>query len=77
MNEKIPVDCIFCGSKARVVHYDSNMWYIQCSNQDCKKHDKYAYLGSTQSASVDAWNFNNRVGSFRKGCKDKNVYKDI
>lgn len=66
MDESKPVVCIFCGSEARIIHFDRNMWYIQCSNPDCKKHDKYAYLGSTKNASIDAWNFNNRIGSFRK-----------
>ena len=73
MDEKIPNDCIFCGSKARIIHFDRNMWYIQCSNPDCKKHDKYAYLGNTKDNAVEQWNFMNRAGTFRKIRKARNV----
>ena len=60
MNEKIPVDCIFCGSKARVVHYDSNLYYCMCSNTNCKKTDKFGCMGRTANNAIDQWNFINR-----------------
>ena len=59
-DEKIANKCVFCGSDATIIHFDRNMWYVQCSNSGCKKHDKYAYLGSTKNLAIDAWNFINR-----------------
>lgn len=59
-NETIPVKCVFCGGEANIIHFDRNMWYVQCANPECKKHDKYAYLGSTKNSAVDQWNFINR-----------------
>lgn len=70
MNEKEPFNCVFCGSKAKIIHFDRSMWYIQCSNSACKKHDKYAYLGSTRDCAVDQWNFINRTLN-RSGTKKK------
>lgn len=63
--------CIFCGREAKVIHYDSNMWYYRCSNPECKKHDKYGCLGSTQALAEKQWDIANRKGSFRKSCKDE------
>jgi hypothetical protein len=59
-DEKVPVNCIFCGSEAVIVHFDRNMWYVHCSSPFCKKHDKYAYLGSTKDSSIEQWNYINR-----------------
>ena len=65
-NEKVANDCIFCGGKARIIHFDDNMWYIQCSNISCKKHDKYAYLGCTKGIAIERWNYINRSTIQRK-----------
>ena len=59
--EKVPFNCVFCGSKAHITHYDDCMWYVHCSNPECKKHDKYAYLGSSKNNAIDQWNFINRT----------------
>jgi len=56
MNEKIPLDCIFCGGKARVVHYDSNLYYVYCSNTNCKKTDRFGCMGRTANNAIDQWN---------------------
>lgn len=64
--EEIANKCIFCGSEAKIVHFDRNMWYVQCSNHECKKHDKFAFLGNTRNNAIEQWNFSNREGSFRK-----------
>lgn len=63
-------NCVFCKSKPVVIHYSYNMWYVQCKG--CDKHDLYAYLGSSEAAAIEQWNFMNREGSFRKNNKDKN-----
>lgn len=70
-DEKIPNNCVFCGGKARIIHFDDNMWYVQCANPSCKKHDKYAYLGNTRNNAIEQWNFANREASFRKYNKVK------
>lgn len=70
MDEKIPLDCIFCGGKARVIHFDRNMYYVVCSNPNCKKHDKFSYLGRTEVNAIEQWNFSNRAYQGRKGKKD-------
>lgn len=72
MKEEVkPNRCVFCGNEARVIHFDDNMWYVVCSSQICRKHDRYAYLGNTKNNAVDQWNFSNREGSFRKSSKAK------
>lgn len=72
-NDKaVPVNCVFCGSEARVVHFDRNMYYTSCSNPNCKKHDKYAFLGNTENNSVEQWNFTNRKNIIRTNDKNKN-----
>lgn len=70
LDEEVPVGCIFCGGEAKVIHFDRNMWYVVCSNSCCKKHDHYAYLGSTKNNSIEQWNFANRPFQGRKGKKD-------
>lgn len=59
-NEEVAYNCVFCGAEAKTVRFESNMYYTVCSNTECKKHDKYAYLGSTKSFSIEAWNYMNR-----------------
>lgn len=77
-NDKaIPVNCVFCGSKACVVHFDRNMYYTSCSNPECKKHDKYAYLGNTENNSVEQWNFINRNLNRTSTKKRKNENRNI
>lgn len=77
MNNDIkPVNCVFCGAEAKVIHFDENMWYVQCSNIACNKHDKYAYLGSFRGAAVEQWNYINRpisrISTKKKKKDDKN-----
>ena len=69
--EEVANKCVFCGGEARIIHFDKNMWYVQCSNPSCKKHDKFSYLGSCRNNAVDQWNFSNREASFRKSNKEK------
>lgn len=62
---KIEVDdsaekCIFCGSKANVIHYESDLWYVECSNKCCEKHQKYAYIGFRKPTAIEQWNYANR-----------------
>lgn len=75
MNEKIPLDCIFCGSKARVVHYDSNLYYVYCSNTNCKKTDRFGCMGRTANNAIEQWNVLmrpiNRTPSPRKKKNDE------
>lgn len=68
-NEKEPFNCVFCGSKAKIIHFDRSMWYVQCTNSFCKKHDKYAYLGSTKDCAIEQWNFINRKNLTRTNNK--------
>lgn len=60
MNEKQIERCVFCNSVPHVIHYDADMYYVVCSNPECIKHDRFAYLGRTESAAIDSWNFINR-----------------
>ena len=60
IDEKTPYNCVFCGSKAHIIHFDRNMWYVVCTNPSCNKHDKYAYLGLTKNTAIEQWNFINR-----------------
>lgn len=67
MNEKDFVTditpCIFCGSTPYCFHYGSNMYYIICSNPECKIHNKfgtYNFLGATKKLAVEQWEFANR-----------------
>mgnify|MGYP003313492985 CR=1 FL=1 len=69
-DEKVPFNCVFCGSKAKIIHFDRSMWYVQCTNPFCRKHDKYAYLGSTKNGAIEQWNFINRELN-RNGTKKK------
>lgn len=70
-----PIKCIHCGKKPHIIHYDENMWYVEC---DCGKHPKYEYLGSTKQVAIDRWEYANRIGNFRKANrKNKDAYKDI
>lgn len=49
--------CIFCGKMPRIIHYDKNMWYVEC---DCGNHPKYEYLGFTQQGAEERWEYANR-----------------
>ena len=52
--------CVFCGAEPVIHHYGKDMYYVYCSNPNCKKHEKYAYLGRTPKAAIDQWCFMNR-----------------
>lgn len=52
--------CIFCGSKARCVHYEADLWYYEYSNKECDKHPHYAYMGFRASSAKEQWNWANR-----------------
>lgn len=59
-NEKKIAKCVFCGSLPNVIHYDKDMYYVVCSNPECIKHDRFAYLGRTEATAIESWNFINR-----------------
>lgn len=52
--------CIFCGAEPKVIHYDTNMWYVECSNRACQKHGKYEYLGMSEKVALERWEYKNR-----------------
>lgn len=64
--------CVKCGSRPVAVHYDYDMWYVVCSNNQCKKHDKYTFLGCGKDIAVKSWNDSNRG---IKKCFNRNVPK--
>lgn len=52
-----PVSCVYCGRKPRIIHYDTNMWYVEC---ECGKHPKYEFLGSDRKIAIERWEYANR-----------------
>lgn len=68
--------CVFCKAEPKVIHFDTNMYYVHCSNPECKKHDKYAYLGYTAKSALEQWDFMNRpinrISSKKREKNDKN-----
>ena len=52
--------CVYCGSEPVVIHYDSDMWYVECSNPNCTKHGKYAIFGFREKIAIDQWEYLNR-----------------
>ena len=53
-------NCIYCGKKPHIIHYDTDMWYVECGNKECHKHLKYSYLGFRREIAIDQWNYANR-----------------
>ena len=58
--DKTAAPCIFCGALPNCVHYESDLWYYECSNKQCEKHPKYAYMGFRASAAKEQWDWSNR-----------------
>lgn len=52
--------CVYCGKPAKVIHYDWDIWYVECSNCECHKHLPYAYMGLKRNMAVDNWEYANR-----------------
>ena len=52
--------CCYCGSTAKIIHYDWDIWYVECSNLNCKKHLPYAYMGLKKNIAIDNWEYANR-----------------
>ena len=52
--------CVGCGHTPIAIHYDYDMWYIQCGNPDCTKYGKYLFLGQTKDLAVEQWERANR-----------------
>ena len=63
--------CVFCGSKAKIIHYEADLWYVECSNKTCDKHPRYAYMGFRRYAAIEQWNWANRPLKGVSG-RDKN-----
>ena len=63
-------NCPFCGSKAKIVKYESAGWLIACTGADCsieiygaystKRKDSYDWKYWTKAKTIKAWN--TRVG---------------
>lgn len=73
--DKTADNCVFCGSKPLVVHYEADLWYYECGNKHCDKHPRYQYMGFRQSSAKEQWNFANRPInriSSKKKVRDEN-----
>lgn len=76
--EQIICKCVYCGAEPKIIHYDSDMWYVECSNQECHKHLKYAYLGLRRELAIEQWNYVNRpINRTPPKRKKKNETDDI
>lgn len=54
------VCCVGCGSKPILWHYDTDLYYVECPNHDCKKFAKWSCLGSSPIFAINAWEQLNR-----------------
>ena len=52
--------CVFCGSSPICIHYEADLWYYECSNGECDKHPKYAFMGFRRPVAKEQWNYANR-----------------
>ena len=52
--------CVGCGHKPVAIHYDYDMWYIECGNRNCTKYGKYLFLGQTKQLALEQWQKANR-----------------
>lgn len=52
--------CVGCGAKPVLWHYDKGLWYVECSNPNCKKHVKWSCMGASAKCAVDVWREVNR-----------------
>lgn len=52
--------CVKCGHLPMLIHYDYDMWYIQCSNSTCTKYGQYEMLGKTRESAIEQWERANR-----------------
>lgn len=67
--------CVFCGEKPICVHYEADLWYYECSNRECDKHPRYAYMGFRKTSAQEQWNYANRSINrtpSKKGKKNEN-----
>lgn len=64
--------CVYCGGQPRIIHYDTNMWYVQCH---CDKHLQYEFLGCDESIAIERWNYANRIMNRTPPPKNKKVKK--
>jgi hypothetical protein len=66
--------CAKCGHEPIAIHYDYDMWYIECGNKECDKYDKYLFLGQTKELAAEQWNKANRITNRgnKKGYKNEN-----
>lgn len=74
--DKTATKCVFCGSLPNRIHYEADLWYYDCSNKNCDKHPKYAYMGFRESSAREQWEWANRklVGvKGRKQDADDNI----
>ena len=72
--DETAVKCCFCGSKPKIIHYEDNLWYVECPNKECDKHPRYAYMGFRKPAAIEQWNWANRPIQrkvVKKGEKDE------
>ena len=58
--DKTATPCVYCGRLPNIIHYEADLWYYECSNKDCDKHHRYAYMGFRQSSAREQWEKMNR-----------------
>lgn len=69
MDKNIAVPCVYCGNMPIILRYEADLYYAQCSNLQCKKHNDYDFVGMRPSVAIDRWNLGNRKINYKKKTK--------